>query len=183
MRVGGAGGRRPRPRSLSRRDRRIRRLQHEHLLSEQYLSRPSGHRGLHRYVSGRRIPGPDGRRAGVSRHARVVQAGPTGPESDHPNRLLDLARRGRASLPKPAVVPVGHGVGWRRVDLFPATSRLSASGRRHGFGGRSLPAVRRVRQRDDLRQRRGRRPPEAAGGRDRRRRPYLRRHPRLWPEQ
>ena len=113
----------------------------------------------------------------------VVQAGPAGPEPDRPDRLLDVARRGRAGVPKPVAVSGGHGAGWRRVDLVSAASRLSASGRRHGVGGRSLPPIRRVRQRNDLRQRRGRRPAEAAGGRDRRRRPDLRGHPRLRPQQ
>ena len=103
-----------------------------------------------------------------------VQAGLAGPGSDRSDCLLDLAGRGRAGLPEPAPVPVRHGAGRRRIGLVSAASRLSASGRRHGFGGRSLPAVRRVRHRHDLRQRRGRRPLEAAGGRARRRRPDLR---------
>ena len=95
-RLGGARERRPPARALRRRDRRLRRLRHGQLFLFQHLLEPGPGR------EHRDVPAAAHRqRQGLPGDARQPRVRPEGPERQHPDRLLDLARRHPLRLPEP----------------------------------------------------------------------------------
>ena len=134
-------------------DRRLRRLRHGQLLLLQPLLEPRPRRE-HRACSCCATPATT---RTSCRPASATCFDLQGAEHQHPDRLLDLARRDALRLPGAAHRRVRHGAGRRRDDRAAARARLPLQGGRDPVARRPLPRLRPPRAGHGLRQRRRRR--------------------------
>ncbi|MFP2898975.1 condensation domain-containing protein [Corallococcus sp. 4LFB] len=169
VRVGGAGGRGPRPRALPGRHLPLRGGERVRLRERGAAAPAVGLGGVLRAVRHRDLPEPA--------DEGVLQAGAHRREHARVHGVLHGARGGARRVSEPAVRPVGRGARGRDAAVGAAAHRLRAPGGDDLFPGRPLPRLRCEGPGHRLRQRRGRGGAQAAGGRGPRRRPHPRRHP------
>ncbi len=142
-------------------DRTLRRLLAQHLSARKPGHRARVPRRAHGAVPGGEFCHRARQRQGLPHHARGLQAQPARPRRQRAVGLRNVARR---HLPGGAIadeLPVRHGARGRRFGDVPAASRPRVFRRRHRFGRRPLPPLRRRRDRHRLRPRRRRRAAEA----------------------
>ena len=180
VRLGGAGGRRLRPRARAGPRRRLRRraAPDVHRAPRLRRRRADGRVGDHWHVR-------PGQRQGLPRHPRLLQAGPARPEPS-PCRPPARPRSSPSTWPaEPAERRVRHGAGRRRRRPRPAASAatcyqeggiVSPDGHCRAFDA-GAPAARSAGSGV------GRRRAQAAGRRAGRRRHHPRRDPRLGDQQ
>ena len=126
VRVGGAGGRRLRPRRAARGRSASSAAPAEHATAHQPAAEP-------RAASTRSalLSACIGNEQRLPRHARLLQARPARPERERADRVLDLARGGSPRLPEPAR---RASATWRSPAASRSTcrsARLPLRGRRH----------------------------------------------------